>query len=387
MTKLRWGLRLLGFALVALVILTKVRWEDTLTLASGEVLTGRVVATAEGFTVRSAGTEQTVSASDVRTRVREGQRVPEVTYGFPTLLRRLGGHLPLVAALMVFLALLVVMTAWRWHLLVRAVDLTLPLATSIRLTFVGAFFNQAVPGSTGGDVVKAYYAAKLTVGPTRAVVSVFVDRFIGLFGLVVLAAVVLLLPPHLQGETVPRRLVLVILLCVAAVGLVFGVRRVRRTLGLSKLVRALPFQGVMREAQAAVHLYRTRPGAVLVALALSVVNHAGIAALVWGFGRALGLESLELSTCMALVPVCNLLSAIPVLPGGWGVGEWAFAYFFGQAGVPATEAVGLSMVYRLAMLFVSLPGGVLWFASRDAGSSDKIRHAVDQALPTPEALP
>ena len=381
---LRWVLRLLGLGLVVLVIVLKVRWHDELVLTDGTVRTGVVTATDNGFQIDGDGRTEQISSDQVRHTEREGHRVPAVTYGFPTLARRLTDQIPSVIGLMLLLAALVVMTGWRWHLLVRGVDLQLPLTSAIRLTFVGAFFNQAVPGSTGGDVFKAYYAAKATNGPTRAVVSVFVDRFIGLFGLVVLAAIVLFLPPHLEGQAVPRNIVTIVLLCVAGAAVVFGVRPIRRALGVSRILRALPFQPIIEEAQTAIRLYRGRPGPVLLALGLSLFNHAGIATLVWGLGRALGLEALDLGTCLALVPVCNLMSAIPLLPGGWGVGEWAFAYFFGQVGIPATEAVGLSVIYRLSMLAVSLPGGLLWIAWRDTENTDNMRQVVDDAVP---ALP
>ena len=378
---LRWLLRILGLGLVVLVIVLKVRWQDEVVLTSGEVRAGSVSSVDGGFQIEDETGSAFVPISQIKHDEREGQRVPAVSYGFPTLARRLTDDVPKVVGILALVALLVLLTAVRWHWLVRAVDLDLPFRSSLRLTFVGAFFNQAVPGSTGGDVVKAYYAAKETNGPTRAVVSVFVDRFIGLFGLVLLAAAVLFLPPHLEGEAIPRQLVTIVLLCVVAAALVFGVRRIRRGLGVSKLLRMLPFQPVIEEAQQAVRLYRGRPGPVLAALGLSVFNHAGIATLVWALGQALGLESLGLTTCLALVPVCNLMSAIPLLPGGWGVGEWAFAFFFGQVGIPATEAVGLSVIYRLSMLFVSLPGGLLWFAWRDTTPPDKIRRVVDEAVP------
>ena len=44
------------------------------------------------------------------------------------------------------------------------------------------FFNAFLLGSTGGDLLKAYYAARETHHKkTEAVVTVFVDRIIGLF--------------------------------------------------------------------------------------------------------------------------------------------------------------------------------------------------------------
>ena len=40
------------------------------------------------------------------------------------------------------------------------------------LNLVGMFYNTFMPGSTGGDLVKAYYASKHTPWRTRAVMSV-----------------------------------------------------------------------------------------------------------------------------------------------------------------------------------------------------------------------
>ena len=49
--------------------------------------------------------------------------------------------------------------------------------------------NSFMPGSTGGDVVKAYYAAKHTIWRTRAILSVLIDRALGLLALIVLGGV------------------------------------------------------------------------------------------------------------------------------------------------------------------------------------------------------
>ena len=98
---------------------------------------------------------------------------------------------------------------------------------------------------------------------------------------------------------------------------------------------------------------------------MSFANHAGTAVLAFVLARALGLSVVRLPDCLALVPVASLLSAIPLLPGGWGVGELAFAYFFGPVGVAPSEAVALSVVLRLAILASGLPGGVLWLLSRE----------------------
>ena len=146
----------------------------------------------------------------------------------------------------------------------------------------------------------------------------------------------------------------------------------RRALGLSALLRRLPFQRVLGEVDAAVRLYRGHPGSLGLGLVVSLANHAGTALCAYALARALGLVEIGVTDALALVPVVSLLSAIPLLPGGWGVGELAFAYFFSPLGVAPSEAVALSVVFRLAILASGLPGAVLWLLARESAPRDAI---------------
>jgi hypothetical protein len=61
------------------------------------------------------------------------------------------------------------------------------------ITFVAQFFNSFLLGSTGGDVIKALYAARETHHKkTEAVVTVFVDRLLGLWAMLFFAALMMI---------------------------------------------------------------------------------------------------------------------------------------------------------------------------------------------------
>ena len=94
---------------------------------------------------------------------------------------------------------------------------------------------------------------------------------------------------------------------------------------------------------------------------------------------------MTLAAALAVVPVVSLLSAIPLLPGGWGVGEMAFAFFFAPLGVAPSEAVGWSVVYRLSILATGLPGGVLWLLARGTRGARRWRRTVEAAERRPSA--
>src|SRR5205823_13620532 len=95
-------------------------------------------------------------------------------------------HEYLLAAIAIFPVTFLI-CGLRWHLLLRAVDIRIGAARAFVINMVGAFWNTFLPGSTGGDAIKAFFAAKNAPGHrTRAVMSVIVDRAIGLMALIIL---------------------------------------------------------------------------------------------------------------------------------------------------------------------------------------------------------
>ena len=58
------------------------------------------------------------------------------------------------------------------------------------------------------------------------------------------------------------------------------------------------------------------------------------------------------------VPAAQAVAAIPLLPGGWGMGESAYYAILGQAGVAASLAVAISVSFRVVNMLLSLPGAL-----------------------------
>src|SRR5215470_3164320 len=94
----------------------------------------------------------------------------------------------LAASVLIF-PLTFLITGIRWHCLMQMLGIRIGLTRAFVLNMVGAFYNTFMPGSTGGDVLKAYYASKFTAMRTHAVMSVIVDRVIGLIALILLGGV------------------------------------------------------------------------------------------------------------------------------------------------------------------------------------------------------
>jgi uncharacterized membrane protein YbhN (UPF0104 family) len=216
-----------------------------------------------------------------------------------------------------------VITRW-WRLLALA---SCPTSwfNALRLSFIGTFFNLVVPGLTGGDVIKAILVAR--ENPRHrpdALVSVVVDRVLGVIALAVLAAGVIVV----AGEDFRvLRLPLIGFLALGVVAVVAYVSpRLRGKLPLGKLVDRLPFGDKLRALDRAALVYLQHPVEMTVAFALSFLNHVVIVIAVACLGRAAGVdpETVGLREYLVVVPVANIISSLPLAPGGWGVGEAAY---------------------------------------------------------------
>ena len=126
----------------------------------------------------------------------------------------------------------------RWFMLMRSVGVETTLWTIFRLGWIGVFFNNVLPGLTGGDLAKAVYATRDHPNQrTDAVISVIVDRVIGIVALALIAAVVI--PFDLQRYGQVAALIYGFLAAAALGALLTLSRRVKSRLRASSTVASL----------------------------------------------------------------------------------------------------------------------------------------------------
>src|SRR5204863_801989 len=82
----------------------------------------------------------------------------------------------------------------RWRILLKVQGINLSTPRIVGLFLIGMFYNQFLPGGTGGDVVKTYLLWKETPGKKPgALLAVMFDRMIGLIALIVITGVLIFL--------------------------------------------------------------------------------------------------------------------------------------------------------------------------------------------------
>jgi uncharacterized membrane protein YbhN (UPF0104 family) len=267
-----------------------------------------------------------------------------------------------------------VSTFYRWYILVRAVKLPFRVADSMRLGFIGVFFNTFLPGSVGGDAIKAWFISKEQSRRTVAIATVIMDRAIALWALVWFVAflgVAFWVAGLLTGDGAEqcRKIVLV------AVSIVVSSTLVWQALGLLPDARAQRFAerlshlpklgGPAAEFWRAVWMYRCRPGTVYGVLGISLAGHVGFVLLYYFSMRTLwdagsGQEVPTLAQHFLIVPIGMVIQAMPLFPGGAGIGELGFGLLYGWLGASEASGVLGSLVMRVNTWIIGLIGYVVY---------------------------
>ena len=280
----------------------------------------------------------------------------------------------------VVLFALVGVQAWRWTFVTRALGITLPLVPAWLITQIGAFFNQVLPSSIGGDAMRVWRLQRRGTRTSLALASVFLDRIVALVATVLVVAIGLpWLFDWMDTDALRAGIIAVVVLTASAVALILFADRLPLARRLSERFGSLRVLQVAALARAVL----LRPRTAAPALALSVIIQLGMSFAVWLLANAAGAE-LSWAEAVLLVPVVILFSTVPITIAGWGVREGAMVVALGTVGVGAEEAFAISVLFGIAIAIASLPGGLVWVAtgrssaphasSADVGDARDVAH-------------
>jgi len=363
-------------------VATSIEWRDSWLLrsADGEVLethSGRIIGPWDGQEVRFEETDSGVVSEILRGARQDGSLV-DLSPGFLTYVRQMDLLLFLLATLCYLFSVTAAATRWWW--LLRVNELRVSLVEALRLTWLGIFFNNVVPGQTGGDLIKALYIMKhCPDGRVPALMSVIVDRILGLAALALLGAGVVVF--YFEEFLVIAVGIWSVLAAVILMGVVAFSRRVRKLICLDLMIAKLPgkLSGALYRVDQAVFFYRGHKLGITLCLAASCLNHVVSVVSIVLVGEAIGV-GMPVASYFVLVPVINIISAVPIAPNAWGVGEALFGELFEMfapdgiaSRVMRTRGVALSVVYRIMLTILSLLGGLAIFFERERVTRDDVQ--------------
>lgn len=247
--------------------------------------------------------------------------------------------------------------AARWWLLFRQVDVDrAPFSSIVPGYYIGLLFNNVLPSSMGGDIVRTLHLSLRGLDAKALAGSAIIDRAIGLAATLVLGCVGLALTPDVGLRPMDKLFIGLAAIAAPLAGLFFFSEKFRQLMEwLARRYQHTKVRAFLLDTIWVCHSYRTLIPAMFRAGLLTLLVQALVIFVYYLLGNAVGIN-ISLATYFALVPVVFLLSSIPVSVGGLGVREGALVVLLSTAGVDGHTAAALSIAYLVVLWLSSLPG-------------------------------
>jgi len=250
------------------------------------------------------------------------------------------------------------LAAYRWFKISQLLVFTEKLSFYVQSYFKGTFFNQVLPSSIGGDAVRIIDLTRKNYNKKDAFYGVFVDRVVGLVGLLVLNLIASIIFYGTFEEDFSQLIIFIAISGILGFSLLFQLHRLtflENYKGLNLLVRL---------ANRLNSLYASRI-LLIKHISISVIVHLFSVLTMYGLSLALGLD-LSFQTLLIAVPPVFLLTIIPISLAGWGVREGAMIGIFMLVGANETKVLAMSILYGLLLIISALPGSYFWIKSKKA---------------------
>ena len=248
--------------------------------------------------------------------------------------------------------------AQRWFRILRVLQQQPEWLMVCKATYVGIFFNQALPGSVGGDIIRVAQLRANGLSLRVSANSVILERLSGLYALVLLMAVLSpLVEPMMSGRSL-------VVLAASLAGLV--------TAGFIILAyadRLVPDWRPLAFAKKALAAVRSDylrllkdGGTTIYTLLLGAVSWSLNLWAIYLLCIGVGIE-LPVVTCFFFGGLSVLASVLPISMAGWGVREGTMVALFGLVEIPSAQIMTVSVTFGVLMVLTSLPAGLLWLRS------------------------
>jgi len=278
--------------------------------------------------------------------------------------------------------------ASRWVLLLQVHKVYISLYQAVKLTYLGLFYNNMMPGAVGGDIIKGWYITRHSTKDQRvkAAVTVFVDRLVGLIGIILVGLIAsFFVRGKMEYEGIQVRWVVwSVFAAMVLVSIVFLSRRVRRLLMISQLLEKLPFAKILRQIDEAIRIYRRHISIMLMTMLLTAVLQGLAIVAIWMLTQALHLENVTFVQCLIIMPIVWVVSSAIPVPGGLGIIENLVTYLFcvvinpDQPGQAIDQAIAMALMYRLLYLSCSMPGALVPIFGGHLPKADEMQRELEQ---------
>ena len=280
--------------------------------------------------------------------------------------------------LLIFFSTLFIFTL-RWQILLNEANVRPGYSRLLAYYFIGAFLNNFLPTTIGGDVSRAYNVARVSGKRAVSVGTVILERILGFLATLTLAS----LSMFWAGRYFHTSLIIVLnttLLAFVAFALINLLNPALFNF-TSRILSRITFFGLgerINRVLTSIHAFRQSKSSIFYAYLLSLFCQVLVVFMNYVLAIALGLQGVTLGYLFLVVPVTFVIGMIPSI-NGIGFRDYGYKELLSRVGLQPAEALSLSLLNTLAPLLISLIGGLLLIFYRNNVGAPAINEAEARA--------
>jgi uncharacterized protein (TIRG00374 family) len=226
-----------------------------------------------------------------------------------------------------------------------------------KLYLTGAFINNFVPSTIGGDIFRAYQIGKKEKRYTEATAAVVMDRFTGLLALMIMSPIFFLINFSRVSGIYLIGLANLIILGVLLALIIFW--KTKKTAWMRKLLDYLPdkVNNFLRELSSFGSDWQVFARAMVYSFLFNLIG-VGLANLILFWSLGININLLDYFS------VIFLISIVASIPAGVGLKEWAYIAFFAPLGISIPGAVMVAILNRFLQGLVNLVALPIYMKSK-----------------------
>ena len=273
-----------------------------------------------------------------------------------------------IAYLLFISIVLIYVSVLKWKVLLKTQGVEERTSHLYGLYLAGYFFNLLFPSFIGGDAARSWHLGR-GQGQRRTAVATFLERYSGLFTMLMLGMVFSFITDKVQT---PERLTILVLFLgfVGCTALLYSKSVVSGVALLPKIGAAVAKQGAL--FQEALRVSTSCPRKISIVVALSFAFHALAVVNVLACAHAVGWTNAPVGELFIVVPIILIVSALPVTPQALGVQEGAFVYYLTLLGALPAEAMGVALLIRAKAYVLAALGGLYLLLCSPSGGAESV---------------
>lgn len=257
----------------------------------------------------------------------------------------------------------------RWKKILSArTTKNIPVIGLMKITWIGQFFSSVLPGSVSGDLIKILYVQNYEKDMSKKFLfaSILIDRVMGLSGLILLVGLSsLMFSSHIlknapaMGPLLVYNYVLVGLILLAFSVFIFCNHFIR---SLLLKLRSLFLAGLWDKIIPLWDDLVSIRSRLIKSLALSILIQFVGVVVFWALIFPFVGDRMDFVQALAFIPVGLMTLALPVAPGGLGVGHMIFQKLFEFSGI--SNGASLFNIYFVVNLCLNVLGVIPYILNK-----------------------